>query len=196
MARPVLLAQPERIEILFSCGEMCKPLHYLAQFEPRRAACWADDGVKMHPNISGSPFRLPCRCGLLAVRDQGRVRDRKGRRVERLFPTGLSTRHLTETFGSVSCLLPRCAPCVEINGAILFFLSPLMLICMKRVMVTAVSFSAGERKQACTHSFSLLSYKSSSRVGAADPDHPLFPSFLCPFCLPRPVVCFLSALLS
>lgn len=33
-------------------------------------------------------------------------------------------------------------------------------------------FSAGERKQACTHSFRLLSYKSSSRVGAADPDHP------------------------
>lgn len=51
-------------------------------------------------------------------------------------------------------------------------------------------FSAGERKQACTRSFRMLSYKSSSGVGAADPDHPLFPSFLCPFCLPPPMLRF------
>lgn len=51
-------------------------------------------------------------------------------------------------------------------------------------------FSAGERKYVCTHSFRLLSYKSSSRVGAADPDHLVFPSFLFPFCLPPPMVLF------
>lgn len=51
-------------------------------------------------------------------------------------------------------------------------------------------FSAGERKRACTHSFRLLSHKSSSRVGAADPDHPLFPSFPCPLGLPPHMVRF------
>lgn len=65
-----------------------------------------------------------------------------------------------------------------------------MLICMKRVMVIAVSFQLGKESKRCTHSFRLLSYKSSSWVGAADPDHPLFPSFLCPFCLPPPMVRF------
>lgn len=54
----MLLTQPERIEILLSCGETRKLLHNLALFEPRRAAWWTDDGVKMHPNISGSPLSL------------------------------------------------------------------------------------------------------------------------------------------